>query len=104
MRMRIALTFMVLGVALGTTGTIADDGGFAGVRVEYAPKRSPWSAMTPGQVVEQRQHDGSVIAALNGNGMMSTRLGYRDGRAVVSCGDADGLVDFRRLPRQSGVR
>lgn len=88
----------VLLLSLLATQAVAD-GEFAGVRVEHAPKRSTWSAMTPGPVVEKRQHDGSVIAELNGNAMVPTRLQWHDGRLQVACAEGGSAVDFRQRHR-----
>lgn len=88
----------VLALSLVAAQAAAEDG-FAGVRVEHAPKRSPRSAMPPGPVVEKRQHDGSVIAELNGNGMVPTRLGLLEGRPQIACGDGEPRIDFRQRRR-----
>lgn len=88
----------VLLLLLVATQAVADSE-FAGVRVEHAPKRSTWSAMTPGPVVEKRLHDGSVIAELNGNAMVPTRLVLHEGRPQISCGEAAPRLDFRQRHR-----
>ncbi len=100
MRTRIIVVAGVLSLSALVTSVAADRDEFVGVRVEHAPKRSAWSAATPGPVVERRQHDGSVVAELNGHGMAPTWLHQREGRQVIACGDGEAGVDFRQARRR----
>lgn len=96
MRTRIVAVACVLSLPMSVEDVAAGDGEFVGVRVEHAAKRSSsWNAMTPGPVMELRQDDGSVIAELNGHGMVPTWLRDQDGRQVIACGDGETGIDFR---------
>lgn len=64
-------------------------------------------ALDPRRVTESVQADGTVIIALNGEGMEKMSLADEDGRAVVRCGAAlearlrDGVpADFRVMARR----
>ncbi|MFB9067253.1 hypothetical protein [Pseudofulvimonas gallinarii] len=87
-----------LALVAGNPVAVADEG-FAGVRVEYAPKRSDADPMAVGAVTEKRMPDGTVVAALNGNAMAPIQALVRDGRLLTSCGEVADRFDFRARRR-----
>ncbi len=89
-----------LGLLPAVPAVLAEEG-FAGVRVEYAPKRSNADPMAVGTVVETRFADGTVVAALNGNAMAPIQAFVRHGRVVTACGELADRIDFRNR-RRSG--